>query len=219
VTVAQPPAPSARTVADFDARAASWDEDPSKVERARAVAEAIAREVRLSPAMRALEYGAGTGLLSFLLRERLGEITLADVSDGMLDVARAKIAAAGDARMRALKLDLGADDSPAGPFDVVYSLMTLHHIPDTDRILHRFFDVLASPGMLLVADLDAEDGAFHGEGFEGHNGFDRGTLGARTIAAGFAEVRFVTAFEMRKEAGGTMRTFPIFLMVAIKGGP
>ena len=207
---------SAGPASDFDARAATWDDDPSKVERAKAVAEAIAREVPLSPSMRALEYGAGTGLLSFLLREQLGEITLADLSDGMLDVARGKIAAAGDPRMRAVRLDLSAGDAVPGEFDIVYSLMTLHHIPDTDGILRRFHDVLAQRGVLCIADLDTEDGSFHGDGFDGHKGFDRATLRAKAIAAGFADVRFTTAYEMHKEAGGRMRTFPIFLMVAVK---
>jgi ubiquinone/menaquinone biosynthesis C-methylase UbiE len=208
-------APSGPT-ADFDARAATWDDDPSKVERAQAVAEAIAREVALSPSMRALEYGAGTGLLSFLLRDKLGEITLADVSDGMLDVARGKIAAAGDPRMHAVRLDLSAGDVVPGAFDIIYSLMTLHHIPDTDGILRRFHDVLAPLGVLCIADLDTEDGSFHGAGFDGHKGFDREALRAKSIAAGFAEARFATAYKMHKEAGGRMRTFPIFLMVAVK---
>src|SRR5262245_42487472 len=52
---------SAHTVSDFDARAATWDDDPTKVERARAIADAIVREVPLAPSMAALEYGAGTG--------------------------------------------------------------------------------------------------------------------------------------------------------------
>ena len=39
---------------------------------------------------------------------------------------------------------------------------------------------------------------------------------AKAAAAGFADVRFTTAYEMHKEAGGRMRTFPIFLMVAVK---
>ena len=69
------------TTTDFDARAATWDDDPAKVERARAVAEAIARSVPLARSMRALEYGAGTGLVSFVLRDRLGEVTLADLSE------------------------------------------------------------------------------------------------------------------------------------------
>ena len=33
------------TMSDFDARAATWDDDPAKVERAQAVADAIVRSV------------------------------------------------------------------------------------------------------------------------------------------------------------------------------
>lgn len=208
--------PSAHTVADFDARAATWDEDPAKIERARAVADAIDREAPLSPSMRALEYGAGTGLLSFLLRPRLGEIVLADVSEGMLEVARGKIAAAGDASMHAVRLDLLHDPVPVERYDVVYSLMTLHHVRDTATILRRFHETLAHPGLLLVADLDAEDGSFHGEGFDGHSGFDRAALREQALAAGFADARFVTAYEMTKETRHGVRTFPIFLMIAVK---
>ena len=202
------------TPTDFDARAAAWDDDPVKVERARAVADAIEGSVALTGSMHALEYGCGTGLLSFILRPRLGQITLADVSDGMLAVAAGKIAAANDPAMRAVKLDLVADPLPGDRYDLVYSLMTLHHIPDTDAILRRFHAVLASPGFLCVADLDTEDGSFHGEGFDGHLGFDRTELGTKARAAGFASVRFVTAYEMTKEAAGAQRTFPIFLMIA-----
>jgi ubiquinone/menaquinone biosynthesis C-methylase UbiE len=203
--------------ADFDARAATWDDDPAKVERARAIADAIAREVPLTKSMRALEYGAGTGLLGFMLRPRLGELTLADVSEGMLTVAQAKINAARDARVHACKLDLLADPLPSARFDLVFSAMTLHHIPDTEGILGRFRAVLRKPGVLAIADLDREDGSFHGDGFDGHKGFDRGDLGGKARAAGFADVRFGTAFEMQKEARGTLRTYPIFLMIATTG--
>jgi ubiquinone/menaquinone biosynthesis C-methylase UbiE len=202
------------TTDDFDARAATWDDDPAKVERARAVAAAIGRSVPLVPTMRALEYGCGTGLLSFVLRPRLGAVTLADVSQGMLDVAAAKIAAAGDPAMRTTKLDLVADPLPAERYDLVYSLMTLHHIPDTAAILARFRAVLREPGWLAVADLDAEDGSFHGTGFDGHLGFDRDRLGALARAAGFATVAFSTAHVMASPVGTAARTYPIFLMVA-----
>ena len=73
---------------DFDSRAKDWDEAPGRVERANAVAAAIREQVRLSQTMTALEYGCGTGLLSFALQEELGPITLADSSNGMLDVVR-----------------------------------------------------------------------------------------------------------------------------------
>jgi ubiquinone/menaquinone biosynthesis C-methylase UbiE len=202
------------TATDFDARAASWDDDPTKIERARAVADEIVARVPLTRAMRALEYGCGTGLLSFMLRGRLGDITLADVSEGMLSVASRKIADAGDASMRALKLDYFVDPVPTRAFDVIYSLMTLHHIPDTAGILERFRKALAEPGFLCIADLDTEDGSFHGAGFDGHLGFDRGELAAKGRRAGFASVEFTTAHTMTKRVGNDRRTFPIFLMAA-----
>jgi SAM-dependent methyltransferase len=132
----------------------------------------------------------------------------------MLEVAARKIAAAADPRVRAVKLDLVADPLPAERYDLVFSAMTLHHIPDTAAILRRFRDVLRAGGTLAVADLDTEDGSFHGAGFDGHLGFAREALAALARAAGFSDVRFVTAHEMKKAAGGVERTYPIFLMVA-----
>ena len=208
---------SAHTVSDFDARAATWDDDPTKVERARAIADAITREVPLAAAMNALEYGAGTGLLGFMLRDRIGELTLADISDGMLEVARRKVAASGDARVRVVKLDLATDPLPAERYDLVFSAMTLHHVPDTAGALGHFREILRPGGTLCIADLDSEDGSFHGAGFDGHLGFDRAALVAQARAAGFSSVRFSTAYEMRKAVSGGTRTFPIFLMVATIG--
>ena len=205
---------SAHTLQDFDARAATWDDDPTKVARARAIADAMLREVPFDRSMVALEYGAGTGLLGFMLRDRIADLTLADVSDGMLEVAAKKIAAAGDPHVRAINLDLMSGPLPERRFDVVFSAMTLHHIPDTQEILRRFHSVLKRPGFLCIADLDTEDGAFHGAGFNGHLGFDRDELAKKARAAGFASVRFTTAYEMTKAVAGGQRTFPIFLMVA-----
>jgi ubiquinone/menaquinone biosynthesis C-methylase UbiE len=202
------------TTNDFDARAETWDDDPAKVERAQAVADEIVARVPLSRTMRALEYGCGTGLLSFMLRDRLVDVTLADVSDGMLAVAARKIEAACDASMRAVKLDFFSDPVPPQAFDVIYSLMTLHHIPDTTGIFERFRSALSTPGFLCIADLDTEDGSFHGAGFDGHLGFDRGELAAKARQAGFASAEFTTAYRLTKAVGNGRRTFPIFLMVA-----
>jgi ubiquinone/menaquinone biosynthesis C-methylase UbiE len=204
-------------VASFDERAATWDDDPAKTERAKAVANEMLRRVPLAPSMRAMEYGCGTGQLSFMLRAHLGDVTLADLSDGMLDVAARKIAAARDPAMHAVKLDLIVDPMPAR-FDVIYSAMTLHHIPDTDAILRRFREALVRPGYLCIADLDTEDGSFHGlDVNDVHLGFDRTKLAAQARGAGFAAVDFTTAHVMTKAVAGKPRAFPIFLMVARTG--
>ncbi|RJP52552.1 MAG: class I SAM-dependent methyltransferase [Anaerolineaceae bacterium] len=201
----------------FDERAKDWDSDPKKVKRARVVAEAIRKAIPLSTDMTALEYGCGTGLLSFALQADLGQITLADTSQGMLDVLGEKIAAAGVTNMHPVKLDLATDTLPASRFDLTYSLMTLHHIADVNDMLGKFHALLKPNGYLLVADLDKEDGTFHTDGTtDVHLGFESGELQQMVEAAGFGEVRFSTAYEIKKKIGETEKSFPVFLMSARK---
>jgi len=172
---------------DFDARAETWD-DASKVKRAEDVAAAMRRAVPLRRSMKALEYGAGTGLLSFCLRDALGPITLADSSAGMRAVAERKIAAANERDMRVIDLDLMRDPVPAERYDFIFSMMTLHHVPDVPRVLAAFHSLLNPGGWLCHADLDAEDGSFHGPEVDVHHGFERGTLRSWLAAAGFVDV-------------------------------
>jgi ubiquinone/menaquinone biosynthesis C-methylase UbiE len=202
---------------NFDLRARDWDSDPLKLERARQVADAIREAVRLDEGMSALEYGCGTGLLSFALQPSLGHITLADSSQGMLDVLEKKIMSGGFQNMTPLHLDLSADPHPEQRFDIVYTLMTLHHIPDTRKILVDFYDLLKEPGYLCICDLDKEDGSFHGEGSDVHSGFDRSALTIDLKQAGFNHVRFSTVYHVIKEVDKKQRSYPLFLAVAEKG--
>ena len=202
---------------NFDERAKDWDSDPKKVERARVVADAIRKALPLSQTMSALEYGCGTGLLSFALQSDLGQITLADTSQGMLDVLGEKIGSAGVANMHPVKLDLATDPLPAERFDLTYSLMTLHHIHDTDDILKKFYALLEPSGYLIVADLDKEDGTFHTDGStDVHLGFDRQELQKKVESAGFGNIHFSIVYEITKKIGNKEKIFPIFLMVAQK---
>lgn len=202
---------------NFDERAKDWDADPMKVNRAKTVAQAIRSAIPLTENMSALEYGCGTGLLSFALQSDLGQITLADTSQGMLDVLAEKISAFDVSNMRPLRLDLSADPSPDSPFDLTYSLMTLHHIPDAKAILKKFHALLAPGGWLCVADLDKEDGTFHTDGTtDVHLGFERGELQKWVEDAGFVDVKFSTAFEIKKKIGDAEKIFPVFLLIAQK---
>ena len=201
---------------DFDDKARTWDSDPIKRERALAVATAIRQRVPLARDWRALEYGCGTGLLSFALCTDLGRITLADSSSGMLAVLAEKITAAGLTHLRPLALDLLTDPLPAERYDLIYTLMTLHHVADVDRLLRAFHDLLQPGGWLVIADLDREDGSFHGPGFTGHHGFDRATLRAQLIDAGFEGVEVSTCYVMKKATDAGTREYPLFLAVAAR---
>jgi len=167
--------------------------------------------------MKAFEYGCGTGLVSFALQEDLGQITLADTSQGMLDVLSEKIAKASVSNMHPVRLDLASDPLPAEKYHITYSLLVLHHVHDARGVLRKFYDVLEPNGYLLVSDLDKEDGSFHTDGtVDVHLGFERSELQKWTEAAGFGNVQFSTAYEIKKEIDGKEKTFPVFLMVAQK---
>ena len=202
---------------EFDDKARSWDEDPAKVERARKVAEAIRAQVGALAGLSALEYGCGTGLLGFALQPHLGRVTLADSSPGMLAVLEEKIAASGLANLVPLQLDLTVGPAPEARYDLVCTLMTLHHIPDTDAILEQFRGLLNPGGHLCISDLDQEDGSFHGAGVEVHKGFDREDLAARLARGGFGNIRFSSPFEIQRTSEkGALECFPAFLVVAVR---
>ena len=101
--------------------------------------------------------------------------------------------------MTPVKLDLLVDPPPAQRFDLIYTAMTLHHVPDTDHILRVFHDLLKPGGTLCIADLDQEDGSFHGPEVDVHHGFDQADLSLRAAKAGFADMQFQTVFSITKE--------------------
>ncbi|MEW6676617.1 MAG: class I SAM-dependent methyltransferase [Pseudomonadota bacterium] len=200
----------------FDSKARQWDENPVFVERARKIADGLRARVPLSPAMTALDYGSGSGLLSFPLKDELGHITLSDTSAGMLAVAQEKIDAQGVKNMSTLQADLSVAGLPDTRFDLIYSSMALHHIPDTEAILAAFHAHLNPGGWLGIADLDQEDGSFHGIEVDVHHGFDRNALATRLGQAGFTQISFDTVFEIEKDKPEGKRAYPVFLMVARK---
>jgi ubiquinone/menaquinone biosynthesis C-methylase UbiE len=200
--------------AHFDSKARQWNDNPVFRERGLKIADAIRRAVPLHRRMNALDYGCGTGLLSFPLKDRLGTILMADSSGGMLEVVNEKIATQGVRNMTTLQLDLLAGPVPTQRFDLIVTAMTLHHVPDTDRILSLFHELLNPGGYLCIADLDQEDGSFHGTEIDVHHGFDRAELGRRAAEAGYAAVQFQTVFSIAKERDSGTQDYPVFLMTA-----
>ena len=203
-------------MSEFDARARTWDTDSQKVSRARRVAEAIAERVPGLSRMNVLEYGSGTGLLGFALRCRVASMTLADNSREMTAVAREKIAVIGAANVSAVQLDLTSGQTPDEQYDVVCTLLTLHHVQDVPALLRKFHTLIAPAGYVCVADLDEEDGSFHGEGVGGHNGFRRATMASWLTEAGFRDVHLESAFEIEKQTPAGVHRYPVFLATATR---
>lgn len=201
----------------FSSQAATWDDDPRRVERARRAANAIAAEVPLDSHWTVLDYGAGTGLLAFALADRVGDIVMMDSAEGMVETARKRIAASGRPGMRAQQHDLTRQALPPGEqYDLVISMMVLHHVDDVPSLLKRLFAATAEGGWIAVLDLEPEQGEYHDPGFTGHNGFSRGTLRRALAAAGFGHLTVRQVLEVEKDVDGVPRTFGVFLATARK---
>ncbi len=201
---------------EFDLKAREWDKNQIHVERAAAIARAMEKIIPLNKHMKALEFGAGTGLLSFLLAGRLGEITMMDNSTEMINMIKGKISGQQMPHMKSVLINLENEDYPEH-FDIIFSQMVLHHVNDVSGILKKFFRMTNPDGYLAIADLYTEDGSFHGDGFTGHKGFDVELLAKELADHGFINITHQTCFTVPKiTEQGTMKDYPVFLIVARK---
>jgi 2-polyprenyl-3-methyl-5-hydroxy-6-metoxy-1,4-benzoquinol methylase len=207
----------------FDEAAANWDAEPRRAELAKAVGEAILRQVLPTRGMDVLDYGCGIGLLGLFLLPHVRSVTGADSSPGMLQVLEAKIRAGGLQRMRTERLDLGQDPVPGSRYHLIVANMVMHHVDQTDVLLAALHQMLLPGGVLAIADLDMEPGLFHDPDIAHsvyHHGFDRGTFMDRLYRVGLADVKDVTAHVIRKLGeNGETREFPVFLIVGHRAWP
>ncbi len=203
-------------MSEFDARARDWDKNQRYIDRSEAVAKAMLQTIPFKKSMKALEYGSGTALLSFALKDQFEEIVLMDNSQEMTAVTAEKIAGQNIINMKPLFFNLEHQDY-SRKFDIIYNQMVMHHVNDVDLILSKFYSLLNSGGFLAIADLYAEDGSFHGDGFTGHLGFDVEHLSDKLKAIGFANIEHRQCYSIVKtDDEGNVSEYPIFLISAYK---
>lgn len=203
----------------FNESAGKWDEKPQRVALARAVTEKIAGQVRLCNTMDAMEFGCGTGLISMALAPMLKTVLAVDMSENMLAVLDEKIRLNHVDNLFTRKQDVFKEGLPDERFDLIFSSMALHHVNDVNALLKIFKQALRPDGMVALADLDAEDGGFHGDIPDVfHLGFDRWMLIDMFQKIGFSDVNITTAHVMEKENAvtGKVGAFPVFLLTAVK---
>jgi ubiquinone/menaquinone biosynthesis C-methylase UbiE len=164
--------------------------------------------------MKALEYGSGTALLSFALKDKFEEIVLMDSSREMTAVSAEKIVNQNIQNMKPLFFDLEHQDY-SGKFDIIYNQMVMHHVNNIDAMLTKFYNLLSPGGYLAIADLYTEDGSFHGEGFTGHLGFNVNDIEQSLIRIGYTNVKHRQCYIIaRTENDGSVKEFPIFILAA-----
>lgn len=201
----------------FDNSAKTWDDNPMHWERSNAIAERIKHIIPLHPDMRAMEFGAGTGILSFLMKDSVKEIVLMDSSREMVKVIEEKIHKGEVTHLKPLFFDLETSDYPSETFDLIFTQMVLHHITDVDAIISKFHSMLNEGGHIAIADLYTENGTFHSDGFTGHLGFDVEDLGQILSEKGFENISHEQCFVIRKQINSDeMKDFSVFFITGTK---
>jgi tRNA (cmo5U34)-methyltransferase len=133
-----------------------------------------------------LDIGAGTGLLSGMLLKAYpgAAITLMDISEKMLEVARRRFA--GREGIQFIVADY-RDAGLGGPYDLVTSALSIHHLArEEKRELYRHvFSSLRDGGIFVNADEAAgESGEIHAENIAAWDAFLlEGPLGEKEARA------------------------------------
>jgi ubiquinone/menaquinone biosynthesis C-methylase UbiE len=202
---------------NFNDYAKTWDSE-IRINRAATIANEISSSICINENLSAMEFGCGTGLVSFNLYDRFKSITLVDSSKGMIDILNSKIAKYEVTNMVAYNLDLSINSSLDIKYDVIYNSMVLHHIHDIISITKKFNKLLNKDGYLCVVDLDEEDGSFHKNEheFDGHNGFNQVDLKQILVNSGFKDVESNTFYYDEKTIDGEKIKYSLFLMKARK---
>ena len=141
----------------FDAGAASYDAMRRKLipcfDDFYGVAVELAPHAR-DAELRVLDLGAGTGLMSAFFAEAFprARFTLVDFATGML--ARAEERFAGEPGRFAFHAMDYAKALPEGPFDLVISALSIHHLEHEGKrdLFRRIFGALAPGGAFIHAD-------------------------------------------------------------------
>lgn len=114
--------------------------------------EAVAEATRGVSARRILELGTGTGETArrVLKLHPQAELVGIDESDSMLAEARRDLPESADLRQSRLQ-----DPLPEGPFDLVFSCLTVHHLDGEEKaeLFRRVAQRLRARGRFVLADV------------------------------------------------------------------
>ena len=198
-------------VDNFAHKSKSWDMNSKRVQNAKSIAELIIENVTFSSTMKVMDFGAGTGLLSYFVAPHVETIVAVDNSPSMLEKFKEKSSEFA-CKTEVLELDLSQNNLEE-KFDGIISSMTIHHLEETKALFEKFYNMLNKDGFIAIADLDSEDGTFHSDNTGVfHFGFDRKELEAIAKEVGFKEIRFELASTINKPHND----FTVFLMLGWK---
>ena len=137
----------------FARNAARWDEIRSLHVPEAAVEDAILTAAGDGPFPRLIDLGTGAGRMLTLLGPRAGHAIGLDLSQQMLNIARAHVAEAGGSRSVELRHgDIYATGLPSASAELVVVHWVLHYLVEPGRAVAEAARLLTPGGRLLIVD-------------------------------------------------------------------
>ena len=198
----------------FNDLAKIWDSNPARVKGAMTFVDKLKKFLPKDlSSYDVLDYGCGTGLVSFGFANDVKSILGLDNSSGMVDVYNQKAKQIGMNNIKSEIHDINTQDLQENKFDLIVTNMTMHHIKDTKGFIQKLSNSLRPNGYLCIADLKTEDGTFHGDntGVE-YFGFD-----INEIKSYFEEVKLKDInLDLLESINKPHKTYDVFYVMAKK---
>jgi len=174
----------------FKAKAAQWD-SPDKIAMTKKFLSEMLFNINPISSWKALELGAGTGLVGLNVEPLVGKVVMVDTSESMLEVMKQKV-------YNHSKVEIvhgEVFDYKQQDIDFLFSAMAFHHLNDVEKTLQHLATITKSGAWVVVGDLVTEDGSFHGFEPIPYCGFDTVVLSKQFTKAGF-EVKLVKIYNV-----------------------
>jgi len=143
---------SEAAAAYFTQNAARWDEIRSLYVSEADVEAAIVKAAGEGDVRHLVDLGTGAGRMLTLLGPRAANAVGLDLSQQMLNIARANVAQAGLARCELRHGDIFATQLPDGAADLVVVHQVLHYLSDPAAAVRESARLVAPGGRLLIVD-------------------------------------------------------------------
>jgi len=174
----------------FVAKAANWD-SPDKINMTKIFLSEMLFNVNPQSGWKALEIGAGTGLVGLNVEPLVGKVVMVDTSESMLEVLKQKVY--NHSKVEILHGEVF--DYKHQDIDFIFSAMAFHHLSDIEKTLQHLATITKPGAWVVVGDLVTEDGSFHGFEPIPHRGFDTAVLSRQFVKAGF-EVKLLKIYNV-----------------------
>ena len=175
---------------NFKAKAAQWD-SPDKIAMTKKFLSEMLFNVNAQSSWKAMEIGAGTGLVGLNVEPLVKKVVMVDTSEAMLGVLKQKLNESNKVEI----LHGEVFDYKQQDIDFVFSAMAFHHLNDVEKTLEHLATITKPGAWVVVGDLVTEDGSFHRFDPIPYCGFDTAVLSKQFVKAGF-DVKLVKIYNI-----------------------